>query len=181
METAEIPVKQFRQLAFEELYEQAFPPVAGFVSKMNGSLDDAKDIFHDALVIYYEKISDRKLDIRNEPSAYILGIAKHLWVRKFRQDQRNVHWSEYENKIELPQEEALCPDDQRLMRFLERTGKKCMELMSAFYFEGLSFRKIAQRFGFATEHAATVQKFKCIEKVRDIVKQKSMTYEDFLN
>jgi len=181
METAEIPMKPTRQLAFEALYEQAFPPVAGFVSKMKGSFDDAKDIFHDALVIYYEKVSDDTLRIHGSPEAYILGIAKHLWVRKFRQDQRNIQWSEDEFGIELPQDQTPSLNDQRLLLFLELTGRKCLEVMQAFYYEKLSFRKIAQRFGFATEHAATVQKFKCLEKVRDAVKQKSMRYEDFFN
>jgi hypothetical protein len=34
--------------------------------------------------------------------------------------------------------------------------------------------------GFANEHSASAQKYKCLEKVREIVKQKSLTYEDFV-
>jgi hypothetical protein len=40
--------------------------------------------------------------------------------------------------------------------------------------------KVAQLFGFSGERSATVQKYKCIEKVRETVKQKALTYEDFL-
>jgi hypothetical protein len=39
---------------------------------------------------------------------------------------------------------------------------------------------IAGRFGFSGERSATVQKFKCLEKVRDTIKSKSLSYEDFV-
>jgi predicted DNA-binding protein YlxM (UPF0122 family) len=55
-----------------------------------------------------------------------------------------------------------------------------MELLRAFYYDKLSMRKIAGQFDFNSERSATVQKYKCLEKVRDIVKEKSLTYEDFL-
>jgi hypothetical protein len=38
------------------VYEESFPSVAAFVAKMGGSLEDAKDIFHDAMVIFFEKV-----------------------------------------------------------------------------------------------------------------------------
>jgi hypothetical protein len=55
-----------------------------------------------------------------------------------------------------------------------------MELLQAFYYDKLPMNTIAGLFGFGGERSATVQKYKCLEKVRDIVKDKSLTYEDFL-
>jgi hypothetical protein len=55
-----------------------------------------------------------------------------------------------------------------------------MELLSAFYYEKEDLQKLAQRFGFSGTRSATVQKFKCLEKVRETVKQKSLQYEDFM-
>ncbi len=43
-----------RKLLLMQLYQQAFPLVAKFVRNRNGSFEEAKDIFQDALVIYYE-------------------------------------------------------------------------------------------------------------------------------
>jgi hypothetical protein len=40
--------------------------------------------------------------------------------------------------------------------------------------------QVAETFGFSGVRSATVQKYKCIEKVRETVKQKALTYEDFL-
>ncbi len=53
------------------LYEQAFPAVAKFVSRMGGSLEQAKDIFHDALIIYLEGATQNNRTIHTTKEAYI--------------------------------------------------------------------------------------------------------------
>ncbi len=54
-----------------------------------------------------------------------------------------------------------------------------MDMLQAFYYDKLNMREIAERFNLSGERSATVQKHKCLEKVREKVKEKSMTYEDF--
>jgi RNA polymerase sigma factor (sigma-70 family) len=181
MEVSELIIKPQiaaeRTQIFEELYEQAFPLAAGFVRKMGGSLDNARDIFQDALVIYYEKSIQEGFLITTSPEAYILGIAKHLWVKKFKQDRHKVSFSDWEHEIQMPAEENY--NSAMLLKFLEQAGKKCMDLLRAFYYEKLSMNEIAQMLGFKNERSATVQKYKCLEKVRDAIKEKSIDYEDF--
>lgn len=165
---------------FEKLYEQVFPAVARFVSKMGGSLDDAKDIFQDALVIFYEKNADPDFTISISQEAYIMGISKHLWLRKLNKDNRHVQLDDYEKEISIPADYFPDHNSTLLLKFLERAGKKCMDLLRAFYYEKLSMKELAQTMGYSTERSATVQKYKCLEKVRDTIKQKSIGYEDFV-
>lgn len=153
------------------LYEDTFPAIAAFVAKMGGRPDDAKDIFHDAMVVFFEtNIAP------GNPGAYILGIAKHLWIRKYHHDKHRV---ELDNNITLPEEERL-PVPARLFRLIELSGKTCLELLQAFYYQKLSPEGIAKVFNYSNAHSATVQKFKCLEKLRNTVKQKSLSYEDFV-
>ncbi len=170
-----------REQYFEHLYGSAFPKVAAFVSKMNGSFDDAKDIFQDALVIFFEKIEEGKVVINTSEEAYVLGIAKHLWVRKYKQDQRLVSFDRVESGIEIPADEVPDVNTLRLLRVLETAGKKCMQLLRAVYYEKISIKNVTNRLRYRNEHTVSVQKYKCLEKVRDTVKSKSMTYEQFLN
>lgn len=169
-----------RDKLFEALYITAFPAVARFVRKMNGSLDDASDLFQDALVIYCEKITDTKFTIHISPEAYILGITKHLWMRKYTQDHRKVSLDSMEASITIPNDYYPEVNNQQLLKLLATTGKKCMELLHAFYYEKISMKALAGKFGFVTERSATVQKYKCIEKIRDTVKEKSIAYDDFI-
>ncbi len=157
----------------ETLYVKAFPAVARYVAKMGGSLEEAKDIFHDALVIYMEK-----QDVADNQTSYLLGIARNLWTKRFNEITRLYNGNTTLLRDDtVAYEEAVPP---RLMKLLKTTGQKCMELLSAFYYEKLDMEKLAQRFGFSGSRSATVQKFKCLEKVKETVKQKSLQYEDFM-
>jgi predicted DNA-binding protein YlxM (UPF0122 family) len=85
-----------------------------------------------------------------------------------------------EINITLPNDYDPTVNTNRLLKFIEQSGRKCMELLHTFYYEKVSMKEIAGRFGFVTERSATVQKFKCLEKVRDKIKEKSIAYEDFI-
>src|SRR5688572_32577272 len=85
-----------REKRFTELYESAFPMVATFVSNRNGSFQEAKDIFQDALVIFYENAVGGKLPPTSSEDAYVLGIAKHLWIRKFNRDKSTISLDDME-------------------------------------------------------------------------------------
>lgn len=167
-----------RREVLEKLYIEAFPGVARYVGKMGGSFEEARDIFHDALMIYMEK-SQMGIEIKYGETSYLTGIAKHLWSRRF--NELNKLHSGKEDKLpddaEEEYSEAAAPG---LMELLTTAGQKCMELLSAFYYEQLDMEKLAQRFGFSGTRSATVQKFKCLEKVRETVKTKSLQYEDFM-
>jgi len=173
-----IPVQTPTEL-FAELYERAFPAVALFVRKMNGSFEEAKDIFHDALVIFYEKQQEKTFVLRTSPEAYLMGIAKHLWARKFKLNIKELatDFSETEISIALPDEPDVSTN--RLLDFLETAGEKCTRLLRAFYYEKQPVKTIAQLFGYRNERSASVQKFKCLEKLRETVRIKSISYEDF--
>lgn len=163
-----------------EIYERVFPVVATFISSAGGSFEDAKDIFHDALVIYIEKITQDPLGIIKSDQAYILGIAKHLWIRKYRKEVRDTSLSDMENEFAIPDDYFATASNRRLLNFLKIAGRRCLDLLRAFYFQEMSIKEIAGQLGYSHEHSVSVQKYKCLEKVRNTVKTKSLTYDDFM-
>ena len=167
-----------REEFFRELYLKVFPSVATFVRKQNGTLDDAKDVFHDALVIFFEKKMLGSLEVRLSDEGYVFGIVKHLWIKKAKED-RSVLLTEVESLIAVPEDYESDVETISIISFLKTAGKKCMSLLQAFYYEKQPLERIKANFGFSSVRSATVQKFKCLEKVRDLVKSKSKNYEDF--
>ncbi|MCB0564979.1 MAG: sigma-70 family RNA polymerase sigma factor [Phaeodactylibacter sp.] len=169
-----------REAAFEELYQSCFPRVAQLVKALGGNYDDARDIFQDALVILYEKAVVGRLEIQSSLSGYVVGIAKHLWLRQHRQDARLLTFSELEQEAGIPDDwqQQVGKPQLRLFRFLAAAGRKCMDILQAFYYQHMPLQEIAEEFGFANARSATVQKHKCLEKVREQVKEKNTSYEE---
>src|ERR1700685_1654191 len=91
-----------REKLFINLYKSTFPNVARYVSKMGGSFDEAKDVFQDALVIFYEKSVGGEIALRTNEQAYIFGVAQHLWSQKFRQ---NALFTSSDEQLDMAAEE----------------------------------------------------------------------------
>ncbi|RYU91306.1 sigma-70 family RNA polymerase sigma factor [Mucilaginibacter terrigena] len=166
-----------REQSLMELYKSAFPAVAKYVARLGGSFDDARDVFQDALVIYYEKAVCGNLNAADD-KAYLLGIAKHLWFKKFREGNGTVPL--HDELLNLADEAEGQVSTNKVLQYLQTAGKRCMELLSAFYYDKLPMKEAAEQFGYAGERSVTVQKYKCLEKVRDTVKQRSLSYADFI-
>ncbi len=165
-----------RERLFIRLYEEAFPLAAAYVSARGGSFEEARDVFQDALVLYYEKAGG--LSLAYSEQAYLLGIVRHLWRKRHGEARRFLPLDASDS---LPaMEEAEQPAAGRLMRHLETAGRRCMEMLRAFYYDHLPMAEVAAAFGYSTVRSATVQKYKCLEKVRNHVKEASLTYADFL-
>jgi DNA-directed RNA polymerase specialized sigma24 family protein len=151
------------------LYRDSFPDFARMIRRMGGNLEEAKDAFHDALLIYMERDKAGKLNLHSSPKAYLLGTARICWL----------HRRSNEPVSELPEGfEAVEPEDtneeereKSLLESLIKSGKKCMELLKAFYYDHCSMQDVAERFGFNGRRSATVQKYKCLEKVREEIKK----------
>jgi DNA-directed RNA polymerase specialized sigma24 family protein len=167
-----------REQLFLELYEDVFPKVATFIAHRGGSLQDAKDIFHDSLIIFYEKMVEGAGGIKHTNESYIVGIAKHLWIRKFKDERKKIGLDDIELIIFIP-ENFFESTDNKLISLLEVTGKKCLDLLRGFYYDNLGLTQLKEMFGFSTVHSVSVQKHKCVEKMRDVIEQKSLRYEDF--
>jgi len=165
-----------RHELFIGLYKSAFPAVAKYISRMGGNFDEAKDIFQDALVIYYEKVVTQSSALNND-TAYLVGIAKNLWLKRYRQSAQNLPLTDVDTALDEREES---PSNNRLMNFLSRAGQKCMQLLKSFYYDELPLHEIAEEFGYSGVRSATVQKYKCLEKVRETIKERALAYDDFM-
>jgi len=165
-----------REAFFIALYKKAFPTVARYLARMGGSFEEAQDIFQDTLVIYYEKVVSARAEIIVSEKAYLLGIAKKLWLQRYKASSRNQSLNDFDIEV-LPDEQ---PSTDKILHYLETAGKKCMELLKSYYYDHLPAGAVTTLFGYSGTHSATVAKYKCLEKVRETVKQNSLNYADFI-
>ncbi len=164
-----------REAVIIKCYEEVFPLAASHIQRMGGSLEEAKEVFQVAIVFYYEKLVHGDFQPEVGDVAYLMGIVKKQWL-KYREKSK-VHQN-LEN-IEIIDVSDEKPLTKKLLHYLKLSGKRCMDLLQSFYYEKLTMRQMADQYGYTSERSATVQKYKCLEKVRDEIKLKSIQYEDF--
>ena len=159
--------------AFTKLYKY-FPKVEKHICINSGSKEEALDIFQEALVLLYRKVTSKELKPGTSPEGFLVNTCKLLWNNELRKKKvRQGHLSDGLTSVvdsdniqeKIRQEEQF----KVIEKILHQLGKKCKTILTLFYFESLSMDKIAKRFGYKTVQSAKVQKYKCMENARKLV------------
>ena len=161
-----------RERALAGIYKKTFPMVSHFVRRNRGSEQDAKDLFHDALIIFYEKAIDGKLVLTASVTTYLVSICRNLWLRELDKRQRSQSLDDDQADVTLlPDEREIIsnPASPSLSEYVERLGDKCRDMLVSFYYFRQSLEQIAEKHHYRNVRSATVQKFKCLERLRKSV------------
>ena len=130
----------------------------------------AEDIFQEALLILCRKIEDPNFVLDVEAIHFVKSTCKYLWFNQARKAKK-------EQTVELNQEVAQIDEDwlekeEKLTSIEEailKLGKQCQQILTLFYSKSLSMEKIAQHVGLRNEKVAKAQKYRCIQKVKELI------------
>jgi len=161
---------------YEERYHRLFIHVARYVSKHGGTLAHAEDLYHDALIIYYDALGKPGFVLQTTEEAYIMGIVKNRWSHVVRNEQNTEDLYTVDSSADIG---PTVIDRDKLYTIILSAGKKCLDMLTMFYHRRSTVHDVARAFGFASDHSASVQKYKCIEKIRETIRQNSLCHEDF--
>jgi len=163
--------------SLEKIYRDAFPPVARLLHHLGADLVTARDLFHDAMIIYLEKRRDGRLPAHASPRQYLAGIARILWFKQCRQDRQQTSLDLMQDHPAAGEEDSSERQYSLLRKYLRTAGDTCLRILQAFYYDKLSMPAIAEKFHYRSTHSATVQKYKCLEKLREKIKHAEI-YEE---
>lgn len=164
-----------RERTLAQIYAQTYPMVRHYVKENSGTEEDAKDIFQEALITYYEKVVYDQLTLTSSLSTYLMGICKNLWRQEIVKRARRTSLSDA--PFDEPVEEVFADDEQKaatLMAFVEQLGERCRSILVSFYYFGQRLEQIAEQHDYQSVRSATVQKFKCLERLRKAVSHLSI-------
>lgn len=158
--------------ALDRLYHN-FPAFKNSFKKSGGNSSDAGDIFQEALLILIEKLSDKNFKLSCSINSYLFAVCRNLSYEYFRAKGKtaSLEFGTEDTGYEIDSSEAFLEKEKQykaLDSILMRIGKKCMEILSLFYQKGLSMTEVAIKLGFKSETSAKTQKYKCIEKARNL-------------
>ncbi len=161
-------------LAINTIYKENYHVIQSLIAKNNGTEDDAKDIFQEAMVILYEKSKNSDFKLTSKISTYLYAISRHLWLKKLQKlgriPTKSIEHIEdiVENEVEF---EIIEEKEQALLRMeqsIEKLGEPCRSLIKAFYIEKNNMQAIAERFGYTNAENAKTQKYKCFVRLKKI-------------
>ncbi len=93
--------------ALAYLYRIHFPMILNFILTNSGTQDEAKDIYQESIIVFYEKIKAGSLELNCQIKTYLYSVCRRLWLKKLAEKSRYVGKIEdFESFIPFVKEDA---------------------------------------------------------------------------
>ncbi len=159
--------------AINTIYKDNFKIVQVFILNNNGTYDDARDIFQEAMITLYEKAKSDSFVLTSKIKTYIYSVCRRLWLKRLQQTGKFVIQTEsLEETISV--EEDLEIHEKRnaeftiMERALNSLGEPCKSLLQAYYIQKKGMGGIAAEFGYTNADNAKNQKYKCLMRLKKL-------------
>jgi RNA polymerase sigma factor (sigma-70 family) len=118
------------------IYEEHHRAIVQLVEKNSGTLDDAKDVFQEGLMLIYQKAKQPDFKLTSSFFTYFYAVCRNIWSNKRRKKPFGevTLSNEMTSMIEDDSPEALERNEQYTLyrnKFLE-LGEDCQKLLSLF-------------------------------------------------
>ncbi len=159
-----------REKALEYLYARTYPAVLHYVKERQGREEDAQDLLQDAMILFFEKVVHDRLVLTASPTTYLVAICKNRWRQERERRSRQVPFPDGHAEAAGETSEMEINETRvNLLDYVNQLGEKCQDLLVRFYYFGQRLEQIAADHSYRNIRSATVQKFKCLERLRKAV------------
>ena len=161
-----------QEKAFTYLYN-SFPKVEKHILRNSGTKEAALDVFQEGLILLYRKINGKAID---NPEAFLITTCHFLWKNELRKKKVRINTSDDVSSIEATDELDLLIEKENKLKQLEyiilSLGEKCKSIFELFYYQAFDMNSIANKLGYKNVQTAKVQKYKCMERARNLALKK---------
>jgi len=159
--------------AVEAIYKENFSMIQAFILNNNGSYDDARDIFQEAMITLYEKAKSESFVLTCQLKTYIYSVCRRLWLKRLQQMGRYVLQSETLEESVFVEDDIELHDKRNaefaiMERALSSLGEPCKSLLEAYYLNKKGMTEIASEFGYTNADNAKNQKYKCLMRLKKL-------------
>ena len=167
--TSKMNHQKENEIELKRLYKK-LPEVKRFLNTLGCRAADAEDLFQEALLLYIRKKEDPSFTLTVDAIHYVKSTCKLLWYNQARKIGKQVKVEITEELV--AEEQSAWFQKEMALRLVEQTleklGKQCQELLHLFYGLGWNMVDIAQKIGLRNDKVAKVQKYRCIQKAKEL-------------
>ena len=159
--------------AVETLYKSHFTMIQHFVENNNGSFDDARDVFQEAMIALYEKVQLDSFVLTCQIKTYLFSICKHLWLKRLHQMGKyssplNAHEESISVETDMGMFEKKEAAFAIMNRALNSLGEPCKSLLEGYYINKKGMQELANQFGYTNADNTKNQKYKCLMRLKKL-------------
>ena len=147
-----------------EFYNLFYQGTRRFVTSNNGSDDDARDIFQDALLVLYQKSRAHDFNLRCSPATFLYSVSRFLWLKELGRRKWTTGVIDTENFIDPGNDIGeINEKNERLLFFRKCLGELpegCRKVLTLFT-KGFSIAEITKIMGYGSEQYTRNKRYRC--------------------
>ncbi|WP_369411765.1 RNA polymerase sigma factor [Chryseolinea lacunae] len=166
-------IRKKNEGALRELYKTHYPMIVNLVCTNSGSEQEAKDIYQEAIMAFYDRAQQADFILTCKIKTYLYAVCRRLWLKRLHAKKR-FHGSieETESFLGVDQEVASAEEKEKQFDSMEdalnKLGEPCRSIIEDFYIHDLSMETIREKFGYTNADNAKNQKYKCLQRLKKL-------------
>jgi RNA polymerase sigma factor (sigma-70 family) len=170
-------IKKGDESALDYIYKKNYKMMTRIIINNNGTEDEAKDIYQEAIVVFWQKAIRDDFVLTSKISTFIYSICQNLWRKELERKARlSSEMKDGKEFNDFDQKER----DEIINQCINSLGDTCRKVLMYYYFDNLSMQDIAEKMGFANADTAKTKKYKCKKELDELIKTKYKA-TDFLD
>ncbi len=143
------------------------------VCSNSGSEQEAKDIFQEAVIVFYERAQQPDFVLTCKIKTYLYAVCRRLWLKRLTERKRfdvSIPEAEAFDRMEEEMTEVVESEMnfQRMRDSLQALGEPCRTIIEDFYIRDFSMEIIREKFGYTSADNAKNQKYKCLQRLKKL-------------
>lgn len=159
-----------RALAY--LYKLHYPMISHFILSNSGSDDEAKDIYQEGVIVFYEKIRDNSFQLTCQIKTYLYSVCRRLWLKRIAEKGKYATSMDDVESYLVLEEDLQQEENERQFDMMSdamgQIGEPCKSLLEDYYLHMQNMQDITEKFGYTNTDTAKNQKYKCLQRLKKI-------------
>jgi len=169
--------RMLRDKALKIIYQTNREKVCSYILSNSGDEDEAKDVYQESMIAFYENVCNERFKGDSAISTYIYSIARFKWLNQIKkrgirvshhmeaQDTEEFHESPLVKLLDKEQQE-------RIHEVLATLGAQCKKILIESIYHNSSIKEIAANEGYSSEQIVRNKKYKCLKKLKELIAAK---------
>ena len=158
------------------LYKNVQPKIKAWVLQNNGDVEEAQDIFQDAVIAFYKYVRMNQFKEGNNVTGFIYSISKNLWINRVKQKNRMVvniekHENNFIEENDFFSQIISNERANKIQEILSQLGERCKELLTHSIYDRMTMEEISKKMGFNNADTAKTKHYKCKQRLIELVKE----------
>lgn len=166
-------IRKKDERALRDLYRTHYPMVVNLICSNSGTEQEAKDVYQEAVIAFYEKAQEPQFTLTCKIKTYLYAVCRRLWLKRLSEKKRtNGNILELESFSGIDNEMVEIEEKEKqflkMATALNGLGEPCRSIIEDFYIRDLSMENISEKFGYTNPDNAKNQKYKCLQRLKKL-------------